>query len=133
PLMIGVPIGTTAKNGVESRARKSPAGAVSWIVRVSPLAEIPETWEECPPWNAFAPTMSPTSPNAGAAAPSFPATPRSIVYVKAAAVTGSFEGGENLNPGRIRNGYVLPPFETFGIAAATSGRSWVPCAKPASG
>ena len=46
---------------------------------------------------------------------------RSSVYLKVAAVTGSFEGGENVKPGRIRKVYVLPPSVTLGMAAATSG------------
>ena len=46
---------------------------------------------------------------------------RSIVDLKVDAVTGSFDGGENRNPGRILNVYVVPPAVGVGTASATSG------------
>ncbi len=49
-----------------------------------------------------------------------------MVYRSVSAVTAWLDGGENRYPGRTVNVYVRPSVETFGMAAATSGRSWSP-------
>ena len=51
---------------------------------------------------------------------------RSIARSNAAAVTGSFDGGEKRNPRRILNVYVSPSGETDGCPRATSGWSRAP-------
>src|SRR4051794_17141272 len=58
---------------------------------------------------------------------------RSAGNFKGCAVTLLPEGGGDLNPGRIVNVNVLPPFETTGIDSATSGTRWAPAGAGPSG
>jgi len=76
--VIGVSSGSAQKNGIASRARKSPAGCVSVIVRVSPLATTLE--------------MSAMNPCAGELM--IGSLRRSYTNLKVCAVTFSVEGGE---------------------------------------
>src|SRR3954447_10706497 len=61
------------------------------------------------------------------------AATRSMVDLNVAAVTASFDGGENRYPGRIVNVYVRPPFVGVGTDAATSGTMLVPSGAGSSG
>ena len=77
---------------------------------------------------------SATSPMSSAANdPSLGSSARSIARSNAAAVTGSFDGGEKPNPDRILNVYVRPSGEMAGCPRATSGRSLAPSGNGRSG
>ena len=58
---------------------------------------------------------------------------RSIARSNAAAVTGSFDGGEKRKPSRILNVYLSPSGEMDGCPLATSGWSVAPSGKGRSG
>ncbi len=85
------------------RAGKSRTTRVSSIVNVLPLATTPAMCSARPARYARTPTMSAANAGATAADPSFGLKLRSIVDLNVAAVTRSFEGGENLKPSRILN------------------------------
>ncbi len=70
-----------------------------------------------------APTRSPTNRAPGDSTASFGESARSIEVRTLSAFTGALEGGANLRSVRRVNVYVLPPFETRGIAIARSARS----------
>jgi hypothetical protein len=103
PGKIGVSLGTGQKNGAASRCRKSPDGAVSVIVSVSPAVTRPEMCSTRPARKSASPTMSSISLGPGVVGPRLGDSARSREYRNVSAVTASPEGGEKRNPSRTRN------------------------------
>src|SRR4051794_39647096 len=115
--------GTGQKFGIEMRVKKSPDGRTSVSDSALPRTTMPAMCRARPARYAAAPTMSDAN---GHACCTLGLSVRSMVCLNVSAVTGSLEGGENRNPGRIRNVYVRPPCERVGMASAISGRRVAP-------
>ena len=96
--LIGVFSGTAQKNGIAMRERKSAAGLTSVIEILLPSTLTPLISLAVPAVYSLAPRMSPANDCAG----EFIALlrSRSMTFLKVMAVTGAFDGGENLNPSR---------------------------------
>ena len=92
-------VGSAQKNGIAMRERKSGAFFVRWIVSLSPLTVTPEG--DVALWfsTSSAPTMSLMNCAPGDCIRGL--RTRSMTNLKVCAVTGWFDGGENLKPLRI--------------------------------
>src|SRR6266571_9384153 len=108
------------KNGIEILERNVVSGLFNRMISLLPLTTTPPTCVAWPSLTAFAPTISVPFGSVMNWAPgdarSLFAT-RSIAYAKLFAVTGV--PSLNRKPFRMRNVYVLPPFETVKPEAAS--------------
>ena len=103
------------------------------MVSVFPEAFSPLTCWAFPSRNSSSPSMSPIRNGAKPWSPMVGEKARSMECRYVSAVTSSFDGGLNWNPGRIVNVYVLPPSVGSGISSATTGWSVAPSSPSASG
>jgi hypothetical protein len=85
-------VGTAHVNGIVRKARNSPCGSISWIVKVLPWAWMPVISWAWPLWYSVAPTMLERNWKAGDCM--FGCSVRSNVCFMLCAVTTPVSGGE---------------------------------------